>query len=104
MNGDLIGDPELLAHSEYWPERIIIMSLNKVGSRSGPDLEFVASIQTLVPDRQFYIAGGVRDRNDLARLAETGIHGALVASALHEQSLVHNDLVDYENQAKKTPG
>lgn len=103
MNAGFIGDPELLAHGEYWPQRIIIMPLDRVGSRSGPDTELVASIRSRVPHCALYLGGGVRNSGDLDRLAESGISGALIASALHEKSLGPAELSPYKIRTKKTP-
>jgi phosphoribosylformimino-5-aminoimidazole carboxamide ribotide isomerase len=39
-----------------------------------------------------YVGGGVRDINDLIRLREIGVSGALVASALHSGKIKVNEL------------
>ena len=102
-NGGLIGNPELLSHPEYWPDKIIIMSLDKVGSHSGPDTGLIASIQSLTPNREIFIAGGIRESRDLFKLAGMGINGVLIASALHNQNIDRADLATYKKQIKKTP-
>ncbi len=81
---DFQGPPELLARPELWPERIIVMTLGRVGSGAGPDLARLAAIRRLAGARLLYAAGGVRDNADLAALKSAGAAGALVASALHE--------------------
>lgn len=92
MNGDLIGDPRLLALTELWPDKIIIMSMDLVGSRSGPDTNLVSNIQLQIPKKKLYIAGGVRNSGDLATLADMNVSGALIASALHNQDLNRQDI------------
>jgi len=81
------GPPALLDDVAWWPTRIIAMTLARVGSGSGPDMERLSSIKDRAPDRRVYAAGGVRGPDDLAELRRAGIAGALVASSLHEGTL-----------------
>ena len=39
------GPPELLARPELWPERVIVMTLGRVGSGAGPDFDRLAAIR-----------------------------------------------------------
>jgi phosphoribosylformimino-5-aminoimidazole carboxamide ribotide isomerase len=78
-----VGSPELL-HPALWPRRVIAMTLARVGSGQGPDIDRLTGILALAGERQVYAAGGVRDGADLDRLAQLGAAGALVASALHD--------------------
>ena len=84
---EFIGDPRLLDHSESWPDRVIIMSMSRVGMDHGPDFERLRRLREHRPDVEYYVAGGVRSRHDLERLAREGARGALVASALHHGRL-----------------
>jgi uncharacterized protein related to proFAR isomerase len=70
-----------------WPRRVIVMSLDRVGSDAGPDLPLLASLRARAPDVRFIGAGGIRDEADLRRAAETGAAAWLVASALHDGRL-----------------
>jgi len=81
------GPSELIETANDWPQRIITMTLNKVGSSSGPDMAQLQAIQSIADGRQIYAAGGVRDSNDLLMLKQMQCSGALVASALHAGSL-----------------
>ena len=63
------------------------MSLARVGSAIGPDIDRLTTIKSRAVNRQVYAAGGVRDANDLASLAQAGITGALVATSLHNGKL-----------------
>ena len=103
MNGNLIGDPDILSHDEFWPDKVIIMSIDKVGSRSGPDTDLISNVQSRVSGREIYVAGGVRQISDLSILAGTGVNGVLLASALHDQTLGMSDIFTCTFQAKKTP-
>jgi phosphoribosylformimino-5-aminoimidazole carboxamide ribotide isomerase len=84
---DFQGPREILADAAAWPRRVIAMTLARVGSGAGPDLERLAAIKTRAAGRSVYAAGGVRDASDLAALARLGIAGALVATALHDGRL-----------------
>ncbi|HEY6834296.1 MAG TPA: HisA/HisF-related TIM barrel protein [Pseudolabrys sp.] len=84
------GPPALLANPTCWPERVIAMTLDRVGSHGGPDLDRLRVIKGKA--RKVYAAGGVRDAADLRALSEAGIAGALVASSLHTGRLTAEDL------------
>ncbi|MCI0399964.1 MAG: HisA/HisF-related TIM barrel protein [Gammaproteobacteria bacterium] len=79
----LQGPKGVLEIPALWPPEIIVVSLNRVGTLQGPDLERLATIKTLAPGKSIYAAGGVRHENDLWALEVIGITGALVATALH---------------------
>ena len=87
-----LGDMDLLEQPALLPQRIIIMSLQRVGSDGGPDLERIDSLMDKLDDRQVYAAGGVRDADDLRVLSTHGVHGALIASALHSKTITHEHL------------
>jgi phosphoribosylformimino-5-aminoimidazole carboxamide ribotide isomerase len=86
------GPPALLEEVRCWPARLIVMTLARVGSGTGPDLDRLRAIRDVAADRGIYAAGGVRDRADLATLKGEGIAGALVASSLHDGRLRASDL------------
>ncbi|MCS3904470.1 phosphoribosylformimino-5-aminoimidazole carboxamide ribotide isomerase [Methylohalomonas lacus] len=87
MNETAIGDRDIHEHGEQWPADVIVMTLDQVGLNRGPDYERLQQLQRQAPDRHLYAAGGVRDDTDLQRLDDMGIHGALVSSALHRQTI-----------------
>ncbi|WGD30427.1 HisA/HisF-related TIM barrel protein [Ancylobacter sp. WKF20] len=70
-----------------WPEAVIVMTLTRVGAGEGPDLERLGDIIRRAGNRRVYAAGGVRDLDDLTRLADAGAAGVLLASALHDGRL-----------------
>jgi phosphoribosylformimino-5-aminoimidazole carboxamide ribotide isomerase len=86
------GPPNLLANSAHWPKRVIAMTLDRVGSHSGPDFSRLRAISVAAAPRAVYAAGGVRGLADLCTLAQAGIAGALVASSLHSGDLTATDL------------
>lgn len=81
------GPPALLDQPELWPARVIVMTLARVGAGYGPDVERLAEFRRRAPSRRIYAAGGVRNAADLYSLADIGVTGALVATALHGGSI-----------------
>ncbi len=78
-----MGKPELLSNTELWPENVIMMSLDHVGSNTGPDLGWFQQLQSAKADVSWFIAGGIRNEQDLEQVEQNGGAGVLVASALH---------------------
>ena len=87
----------VLSRPQLWPHRIIVMTLTRVGSGTGPDLARIAAIRSIAGPREIYAAGGVRDAEDLAALKFAGVAGVLVASALHNGRVTGADLADLES-------
>jgi phosphoribosylformimino-5-aminoimidazole carboxamide ribotide isomerase len=92
---DFLGPPDLLEQPSLWPDCIIVMTLARVGSSDGPDLERLAMIRQRAGARRLYAAGGVRDAADLEALRRAGAAGVLVASALHDGRLSPADLAKF---------
>ena len=81
-------DPSGSWHRPHaWPGTVIVMTLDRVGTGSGPDLDTFSRLRAMAPDRVWIGAGGVRDASDLHAGAEAGAAGWLVATALHDGSL-----------------
>lgn len=66
---------------------VIVIDLARVGTGTGLDLALVARVREAVPGLTLVAGGGVRGLEDVARLADAGCDGALVASALHNGRL-----------------
>jgi phosphoribosylformimino-5-aminoimidazole carboxamide ribotide isomerase len=62
-----LGPAALFDTPRLWPERVIAMTLDRVG--------------------RFIAAGGVRNASDLERLEALGVHAVLVATAIHDGTL-----------------
>ena len=92
MGEEFMGPADLLAKSEHWPSRVIVMTLARVGGASGPDMGRIADIVRRAEGRRVYAAGGIRDRHDLDQVCTLGVTGALVASSLHSGKLTAGDL------------
>jgi phosphoribosylformimino-5-aminoimidazole carboxamide ribotide isomerase len=71
---------------------IIVLDLARVGTGAGLDFDIVARIRRKVPDLTLLAGGGIRDAADLARLADAGCDGALVATALHAGRIASADV------------
>jgi len=70
-----------------WPQRVIVMTLERVGSNAGPDLDTLREVRAKSPAGFIVGAGGIRDDDDLARARDAGAGAWLVASALHDGRL-----------------
>ena len=73
--------------TSWWPSRVIVMTLDYVGSYEGPDLDTFAAIRAQAGDRELIGAGGIRHAADLSAAAHSGAAAWLVASALHDRRL-----------------
>jgi phosphoribosylformimino-5-aminoimidazole carboxamide ribotide isomerase len=70
-----------------WPDRVIVMTLDHVGSYEGPDLATFARICAQAGERLVIGAGGIRNRDDLKAAQQARASGWLVASALHDEQI-----------------
>lgn len=77
-----------------WPGRLIVMTLSRVGTGSGPDLARLNAVGRIAGARRLYAAGGVRGTDDLRALAAGGFAGVLVATALHDGRLTSAALAE----------
>ena len=87
-----LGTPALSTSPSLWPQDVIVMTLDKVGSNSGPDTEKIAEIKHASAQTNIFAAGGVRNSADLITLKQAKVTGVLIASALHNGSLTPADL------------
>jgi HisA/HisF family protein len=70
-----------------WPQRVIVMTLERVGADAGPDLDTMRDLRARSPSTRFIGAGGVRHAADLDAARAAGAFAWLVASALHDGRL-----------------
>ncbi len=67
----------------------ILLDLAHVGSRGGPGTaKAVERLKAAMPEIGLVSGGGVRTRDDVQRLKDAGADGVLVASGLHDGTLV----------------
>jgi phosphoribosylformimino-5-aminoimidazole carboxamide ribotide isomerase len=86
------GPASLFDDPSLWPGRLIVMSLARVGTEAGPDLDRLKSVIDQAQGRAVFAAGGVRDARDLAAIAALEAGGALLATALHAQAATQNEI------------
>jgi len=70
-----------------WPSRVIVMTLDRVGSDQGPDLATLADLHRRRPELRFVGAGGLRSDADLAAARACPAEAWLVASAIHDRRI-----------------
>jgi HisA/HisF family protein len=70
-----------------WPERVIVMTLERVGAGTGPDLQTLRAVAEQSPTTQLIGAGGIGSEADLLLARDAGASAWLVASALHDRRL-----------------
>ena len=89
-----VGPPGLDTQPALWPDRLIVMTLGRVGTGSGPDLARLDTIGRIAEGRRVFAAGGVRGRDDVRGLVERRLGGVLVATALHDGRLSREALAE----------
>ena len=82
-----LGAKSLFSNPNLWPDKIIIMTLSRVGSDQGPDLDKLKWFCKKYPLKHFIAAGGIRNPDDLQALKQVGIQQALIATALHSGAI-----------------
>lgn len=87
--GKFLGPLGLEQQLELWPTTLIVMSLDHIGGKGGPDWTLLARLRQkcLQKGEELLAAGGIRNLEDLNRLAAEGINGALLATALYDGGL-----------------
>lgn len=83
--GEALGAASCWSESDLWPEQVIVMTLDRVGSFEGPDLRLLREVRSRAgAGRRVIGAGGVRNPEDLQAAGEAGAAAWLIASALHD--------------------
>jgi len=93
-NGTPLGIQAWFSEYLFWPKRVIVMNLTRVGSAAGPDLSYLQSMLNTHPEHEFIAAGGVRDYQDLVQLKLLGVSAVLVATALHQDKLSNREIAE----------
>ncbi len=91
-SGGRKGPGGLFSESTLWPLRLIAMSLSRVGTDRGPDMDGLKSIIGMADGRAVFAAGGIRNALDLAAIASIGAEGALLATALHSNAVTQKEI------------
>ena len=93
---DFRGPRSFLDETEIWPQRVIVMTLAKVGSAAGPDFSRLGEVKKKAGNRAVIAAGGVRNEADIRALSSLGIAAALVATSLHDGTLTPEQLASLD--------
>jgi phosphoribosylformimino-5-aminoimidazole carboxamide ribotide isomerase len=91
------GPAGLERQPRLWPEDVIVMTLSRVGTASGPDFPLLRQFAEQAPEHRFHAAGGVRDPSDLERLRTTGLSGVLLSTALHQGAIDRAAIARFSN-------
>ncbi len=74
-------------------ERLLVLDLAQVGSGRGPGhVDFLTRWIREFPGVETLSGGGVRSARDLEVFAAAGVHGVLVASALHDGLITRSEI------------
>ncbi len=98
INNELVENHYLLQDSSLWPRQVISMTLSRIGSNKGIDMECLNTILKLAEDNEIYAAGGVRNTDDLLQLQALNINGVLLATALHTGAITKEDLKQFYDE------
>ena len=67
--------------------QVLVLTLRRVGTSSGPDLATLDAFRAAFPGVSLVAGGGVRSPADLTALAGRGVDAVLVATAIHSRAL-----------------
>ena len=81
-------DPLLLIKklNKYTVQNVIVLELAKVGTKSGIDFDFLARAVD-ASEHDILCGGGTQNCEDVYKMEEIGVKGALVATAIHDESI-----------------
>jgi phosphoribosylformimino-5-aminoimidazole carboxamide ribotide isomerase len=81
---DRLAEPLTFLHEieAMGVSQVIVLDLQKVGSREGTNLTFLQEVLNNIKAKVL-VGGGIRDVKDLTELKRLGVFGVLVATALH---------------------
>jgi len=71
---------------------IIVLDLARIGGGRGVDVVLVEALRRAFPHVELLAGGGIGTPRDLERLADAGLDGALIASALHDGRIKREDV------------
>ncbi len=76
------------------------MSLDRVGTGNGPDVERLRGVVEQAGSRSVYASGGMRNIGDLEAVAEAGAGGALIATALHRGDVTKKEIAAFDERRR----
>ena len=90
-NNLFLGTADLIKNKKLWPKKIIFMSIDAIGSKNMPKLIKLKRLG-LNLKKDFYLAGGVSNNEDIKHLKNNGIKGAILSTAIHEKNIIYKDI------------
>ncbi|CAB1274261.1 HisA/HisF-related TIM barrel protein [Candidatus Nitrosacidococcus tergens] len=97
-NNHFVDSAGLAQKFQLWPEIIIGMDLDSVGSQKGLNWQFLSQLKAKqAKNGKLFAAGGISSLEDLQQLKTWDASGALIASILHYGHLNPRDLVEVES-------
>jgi len=66
-------------------ERLLVTSISRDGTMSGPDVDLIARVREIAPEMALIASGGVSSLDDLQVLASAGCEAAIVGRAIYEK-------------------
>ena len=104
--GKLLGPSEISQNPAVWPDDIIILNLDVVGSNEGIKIPLALKHLSFNNKHNVFYGGGIKNSKDLRELNSLGMHGALLSTALHNKNISANDLLNLNRDTladKKMP-
>lgn len=92
LNGEMLGAKKLFIETNYWSENVIMMTLNRVGSSQGVNVDLLQQFKQNYPQKNFIAAGGVRGIDDVQQLKNIDVTYVLLASALHSGTITATEI------------
>ena len=83
------------AYTEKGIEYVISTDIDKDGMLEGPSFELYEKILLLNPGLKLIASGGIAEMDDLHKLKETGLEGAIVGKAIYENKISLKELADF---------
>ncbi|MFA6402109.1 MAG: 1-(5-phosphoribosyl)-5-[(5-phosphoribosylamino)methylideneamino]imidazole-4-carboxamide isomerase [Salinivirgaceae bacterium] len=68
-------------------KKIICTDISKDGAMQGPSFDLYQQLQTNFPGLEFIASGGVTTMDDVLKLKEMGMHGAIIGKAIYEGTI-----------------
>ena len=95
-DNQLLGPQTLFSEFQEWPQNIILLNLNQVGSLQGPDFKTLEKLARKLPGScNIFLGGGIRNKEDLRQASQRNVSGVLIASALHNKAITQKDLSEF---------
>ena len=74
--------------------RVMVTSITRDGTMTGPDLSLVATVREASPTLKIIASGGVGELSDLAALSGAGCEAVVVGRALYEKRFTLQEAID----------